>query len=61
MFSARLPDSQRRPRGPRSLAGPHCSLNGMAPRAGLPTGAGMSIARPSRFDSIEISTAPPFR
>jgi hypothetical protein len=57
--SPRLAVSQRRFWAPRSCAGDHCALNSCEACAGLPTGAGMSIAIPTRSDSTEMSTAPP--
>ncbi|MNV48664.1 hypothetical protein D3C71_1405830 [compost metagenome] len=59
-LSPRLAVSQRRFFAPRSWAGPHCSFSNWEDWADLPTGAGMSIAMPTRSDSTEISMAPPF-
>ncbi|KAG0752190.1 hypothetical protein G6F22_021951 [Rhizopus arrhizus] len=57
---AKLAVNQRRPLVPRSCAAPHCSFSNWDDEAGLPAGAGISIAMPARSDSIDISTEPPF-
>ncbi|MNT38329.1 hypothetical protein D3C72_1745160 [compost metagenome] len=59
-FSPRLAVSQRRLFAPRSCAGPHCIFSNWDDWADFPAGAGMSIAMPTRSDSMETSTAPPF-